>query len=207
MTSQLPNQVEGSASVTNASDPQRQLSRSPHPYHRNGSSVHIRVHDPPPLRSENGDPPVSAPKGIKSPKTSSDSGTEADDESTGILRGLPAPPLRPRKGLRSHRNGSEDDMDSWISIFQPLPALLGRSRPSSRGSRRSSVEDAELEAVGLRRQKLRREKRIEVLRRLSEVALLLSVGGVVSLPEGVREVAWAWRKGMLWLVCLRCGCI
>lgn len=54
----------------------RPFSRSPHPYTR--------------TRTRTSKPPS---------KTPSDSGTEADDESTGLLKGLPAPPARPRKGL------------------------------------------------------------------------------------------------------------
>lgn len=37
---------------------------------------------------------------------------------------------------------------------------------------------------------------MEVLRRLLEVALLVSVGVVVVRPADVRETAWVWRKGM-----------
>lgn len=39
------------------------------------------------------------------------------------------------------------------------------------------------------------EKRVEILRRLLEVALLVSVGVVVVRPADVREIAWVWRKG------------
>src|SRR3954451_14065609 len=78
----------------------RQFNRSPHPYHR---SQRIGSHTP----SEYGDHlhPLSY---SRSSRTPSDSGTEADDESTGILRGLPAPPLRPHKGLRSGEG------DPWL---------------------------------------------------------------------------------------------
>lgn len=59
--------------MKNAMQSTRPFSRSPHPYTRTPKS--------------------------RTSKTPSDSGTEADDESTGVLKGLPAPPARPRKGV------------------------------------------------------------------------------------------------------------
>ncbi|KAL4893855.1 hypothetical protein BDV59DRAFT_192965 [Aspergillus ambiguus] len=158
----------------------RQFARSPHPYHRRG----VRAAD---LRlTENGN--RSTPPHLQWPRTSSDSGTEADDESTGVLKGLPAPPLRPRKGLRSTWNGGVDTNDPWLPALHPWPSF---ARSASRSSRRSSSEDVEdAESVGKRR-------RIEVLRRLMETALLLSVGVVVLAPEHVRTRAWEWRTELL----------
>ncbi|PLB39851.1 putative phosphatidate cytidylyltransferase [Aspergillus candidus] len=155
-------------------DPLRRLSRSPHPYHRQGG----QCLDP---------QPTDRRTSLYTSKTSSDSGTEADDESTGLLRGLPAPPLRPRKGLRAV---GDYPHDSW------LPVLTRSTSRSSRSSRRSSSEEAELEACELR-EKESRKRRLEILRRLLETALLLSVGAVVLRPESVRAVAWAWRKELL----------
>jgi hypothetical protein len=43
--------------------------------------------------------------------------------------------------------------------------------------------------------KFRRTRRVEVLRRLLEAALLLSVGVVVLYQDGARSLAWTWRKG------------
>ncbi|KAJ5171736.1 hypothetical protein N7492_004329 [Penicillium capsulatum] len=161
----------------------RQFTRSPHPYHR---SRRVVSRTP----SEQGDRlhPYSY---SKSSRTPSDSGTEADDESTGILRGLPAPPLRPRKGLRSGGNGIVDT-DGWLPNLQPWPSFV---RQNSRGSRRSSEEEAEGDAIEARKQQ-QRNMRIEVLRRLLETVILLSVGGVVLLQREARSLAWNWRKGM-----------
>lgn len=151
-------------------DALRPFSRSPHPYHRKGSTKHPDHHQQRQPQKQ----PTRTPseRSLLSPhppwsRTSSDSGTEADDESTGVLRGLPAPPIRPRKGLRA-----EDSSVPWL----PLWSTLTKSTP------RVSKDVA--------------EKRVEVLRRLLEVALLVSVGVVVVRPEEVRELAWAWRKGM-----------
>ncbi|OGM40061.1 phosphatidate cytidylyltransferase [Aspergillus bombycis] len=164
-------------------DSLRDTSRSPHPYHRKGS----KRSEPHLLPTEGGDrlTPNSWPK------TSSDSGTEADDESTGILKGLPAPPLRQRKGLRSSFNDAAD-RDSWLPLLQPWSSL-GRS--TSRSSRQSSSEDTGTGRVGLRGKV--GKKRLEVLRRLLETGLLLSVGAVVLSQENTRSLAWAWRKELL----------
>lgn len=157
----------------------RPLSRSPHPYSRTGNhksknngSVHSNHHT--------------------QTRTSSDSGTEADDESTSLLKGLPAPPLRSRKGVRAGWNGASDH-DLWLPGLQRWPSF-GRS--TSRSSRRSSVGDNEAE-ISEMRDKARTKRRIEVVRRAMEAALLLSVGGVVLNQQSARALAWAWKKGML----------
>ncbi|KAF5855504.1 hypothetical protein ETB97_009097 [Aspergillus alliaceus] len=162
----------------------RQLTRSPHPYHRKGS----KRSEPHLLPTECGDRPTPT----YWPKTSSDSGTEADDESTGFLKGLPAPPLRHRKGLRSNLNGAADQHDLWLPLLQPWPSL---TRSTSRSSRRSSSEDTGARRVDLRGKA--GKKRVEILQRLLETGLLLSVGAVVLLQESARSLAWAWRKELL----------
>ncbi|KAJ5811880.1 hypothetical protein N7474_008181 [Penicillium riverlandense] len=176
-----------------AIDDLRCFTRSPHPYHLKSSASARRhgSHTPP---SEQGDllrPPSYYSS--KSSRTPSDSGTEADDESTGLLRGLPAPPLRPRKGLRVGTNGTVvADTDPWMPSLHPWPPLLVRTIP-----RKSSRWSSDTEAEGRmaeKRQMLNRKRRVEVLRRLLETALLLSVGGVVLLQRDARALAWAWRK-------------
>lgn len=161
----------------------RQFTRSPHPYHRSRRAASRTP-------SEQGDR-LNPHSYSKSSRTPSDSGTEADDESTGILRGLPAPPLRPRKGLRPGVDGVADT-DGWFPSLQPWPSFV---RQNSRGSRRSSGEEAEGDAIEAQKQR-RRKTRIEILRRLLETLILLSVGGVVLLQREARALAWAWRKGM-----------
>ncbi|PWY85974.1 hypothetical protein BO70DRAFT_386303 [Aspergillus heteromorphus CBS 117.55] len=166
---------KGLTSEAEAPDCPRQFSRSPHPYRRKGSHS-------------------SSLPGLHWPRTSSDSGTEADDESTGVLKGLPAPPLRPRKGLRAaHPRQLVAETDQWFPVLRPWPSI---TRSTSRSSRRSSGEEAEAKASGLREQ-ARRKRRIEVLQRLLETALLLSVGAVVLVQKDARSVAWAWRKELL----------
>ncbi|KAJ5340724.1 hypothetical protein N7541_009848 [Penicillium brevicompactum] len=173
-----------SLSPESFADDLRIFNRSPHPYHR---SQRLGSQTP----SEHGDGLQPLSSHTRSSRTTSDSGTEADDESTGILRGLPAPPLRPRKGLRSGDGAA--DVDPWLPSLQPWPAFV---RPALRSSRRSSEEELEEEAFQERRRS-RRERRVEVLRRLMEAALLLSVGGVVLYQEQARHLAWEWRKELV----------
>ncbi|KAL6231110.1 hypothetical protein BDW75DRAFT_221078 [Aspergillus navahoensis] len=143
---------------SDVADDLRSLSRSPHPHRCNGS-VHHHTRT----------------------RTSSDSGTEADDESTSLLKGLPPPPLRSRKGARP-----VGDNDFW------LPGLQ-RWRSTSRSSRRSSVGDNEADILEVKN-KIRAKRRVEIIRRAFEAALLLSVGGVVLGQETARSLAWAWKK-------------
>ncbi|KAJ5225491.1 hypothetical protein N7468_006716 [Penicillium chermesinum] len=159
----------------------RQFTRSPHPYRRSRRPLSRT-----PSEQASGLQPQSAYYS-KSSRTPSDSGTEADDESTGILRGLPAPPLRPRKGLRVGNGSAETD--GWLPTLHPWPSLVRRS---SRGSRHSSEEEAIEEAMEAK--KRGRKRRVEVLRRLLETALLLSVGAIVLLRRDSRMLAWEWRK-------------
>jgi hypothetical protein len=172
----------------------RRFTRSPHPYHLKSSTSarHHGSHTPP---SEHGDRLRPPSYFSKSSRTPSDSGTEADDESTGLLRGLPAPPLRPRKGLRTGANAgvADTDPDPWL----PWPPLLVRpiARKSSRWSSDTEAEGQTAEA----RQRLSWNRRVEVLRRLLETALLLSVGGVGLLQSDARLQAWGWRKGRIYL--------
>lgn len=172
----------------------RLFNRSPHPYHRSQ-----RLGSQTPSEYGEGLHPLSSH--TRSSRTTSDSGTEADDESTGILRGLPAPPLRPRKGLRSGDGAA--DVDPWLPSLQPWPAFV---RPALRSSRRSSEEEMEEEAFQERRRS-KRERHVEILRRLMEAALLLSVGGVVLYQDGARHLAWEWRKGYCSFCCTKRGCI
>ncbi|KAL1997932.1 hypothetical protein VTN02DRAFT_411 [Thermoascus thermophilus] len=164
----------------------RRFERSPHPYHRTSA----RLPDADSAPTDHGDVDRQTSRRWRTPKTSSDSGTEADDESTGLLKGLPAPPARPRKGLRVALNNGGEDPSLWVVPARPWPFYV-RSR--SRSSRRSSSEEAGTEADV--RERSARRRRVEVLRRLSETALLLSVGAVVFLREDVRLLALSWRRG------------
>ncbi|KAI9809805.1 MAG: hypothetical protein M1825_000238 [Sarcosagium campestre] len=187
------------------------LSRSPHPYHRrqlDRSSGTDSTDNPDSLS-----PPLVIPEvrsTVAAERTSdrsrhrwsrspSDSGTEADDESHALLKGLPAPPVRPRKGLRE-AHGS--DAESIISPL-PTPSLLGENNRSfsvlfgggaSGGSEVTGDEKAEARRAATTIQKRRRG---EFLRRVVELSLLLGIGFVVFRRSGASQKAFQWRTGML----------
>ncbi|EEA21846.1 phosphatidate cytidylyltransferase, putative [Talaromyces marneffei ATCC 18224] len=192
------------------------LSRSPHPYYRIGSKITPRERDDSLARSDyhqasdsgstNGNTKVGQRKKQRnsnrngngwsktSPRASSESGTEADDESTGLLKGLPAPPARSsRKGLRT--TAGRDDPLLWLQDDTPQTwSLFVRSpirqpkRSSSEESIRSSATYATVRGVVARR------RRNEIMRRVTETTLLLSVGVVVLLREDARSYACSWHK-------------
>lgn len=159
----------------------RQSSRSPHPYHRRSSRL-LEVDNG--GSTGNGGSFQGTPRSWRvTPRSSSDSGTEADDESTGILKGLPAPPTRPRKGLRGIRE-QDGSPDSGSALDQPW---LSQQKTRAR----DKVDAEALEA--LRRAKRRR--RVGLLRRLSETLLLLAVGCIVASRGEARTAAWEWSRG------------
>lgn len=192
------------------------LSRSPHPYYRISSKIANRERD----ESARSDYHQASDSGsIKgnsnvvqrkkqrnsnrngngwsktSPRASSESGTEADDESTGLLKGLPAPPIRSsRKGLRS--TAGRDDPLLWLQHETPQSWSLFVRSPVRQMKRSSSEESIRSNATyDTVRGVVARRKRNEVMRRVTETALLLSVGVVVLLREDARSYASSWHKG------------
>ncbi|KMU84190.1 phosphatidate cytidylyltransferase family protein [Coccidioides immitis H538.4] len=148
----------------------RRLSRSPHPYRRRRTEQ---------FGSETGSSEYSS-VWVKSRRTSSDSGTDADDEGNGVLKGLPAPPSR-RVTV-----GTDEDEGSEIS---------DRLRAIRRGRRKRSAESTEDQLVSLRqRGRSRRRWRVEVLRRLCETVWILTVAAAALLPQEVRSVVRDWRR-------------
>lgn len=193
------------------------LSRSPHPYYRISSKIINRERDDSPARSDyhqasdsgsiNDHSNVIQRKKQRnsnrngngwlrtSPRASSESGTEADDESTGLLKGLPAPPVRSsRKGLRSI--AGRDDPLLWLQDETPQSWSLFVRSPVRQPKRSSSEESMRSNATYTTvRGVVARRKRNEVMRRVTETALLLSVGVVVLLREDARSNASSWHKG------------
>ncbi|GAD98236.1 hypothetical protein AN1653.2 [Paecilomyces variotii No. 5] len=168
-------------------DQLRFFARSPHPYHRKSRTLRGSES---PSAEHDGIYDHAATYG-RTPRTSSDSGTEADDESTGVLKGLPAPPVRSRKGLRTGANIEEDSRLWFFTSYRDPPERRSRSR----SSRVSSSEDQETEAAV--EKETTRKTRVEVLRRVSETALLLSVGYITVLRDDSRQLAMTWKRELI----------
>lgn len=175
----------------------RALSRSPHPYHhlhaellhpseQVGTSLqksNPRLHS---TQNTDDDETWDSPR-----TTTSDSGTEADDEH--FLKGLPAPRLRPHKGLR--------DGDGSISAFAsplPSPAILREGEEKVLSGRKKGVPAAKQlgeDDPSKVAEKFRCKKRAEIRRRITEVLILGVVGAAVLSGDNVRTVLTKWRKG------------
>ncbi len=179
------------------------LSRSPHPYHRRrrgpskeSSSGTTTDHELLQVPSING-----TERGLehaahhnsdgrlrrKSSMFLTESGSEADDES--LLKGLPAPPLVQRKGLRG-AHGS--DMLSPVvtpgflnASNRSLSAEFRRARGERGGTPPESVAAAAVAAeVYKKAEAFRRRRRAELVRRVTEVTLVGALGGVVLCGNG-----------------------
>lgn len=111
----------------------------------------------------------------KNSTSPSGSGTEADDESGPFLRGLPAPPARLRKGLKN---------ETTLGTPSPLltPSYLDdekrRQTLEAQFKRRASPQShpsTDEETVRIR-EKFKKRRRAELLRRITETLLFLGVG-------------------------------
>ncbi|PMD34865.1 hypothetical protein L207DRAFT_638357 [Hyaloscypha variabilis F] len=182
----------------------RRLSRSPHPYFRQKFELAHPSEgfplvapptqsQPPPTRPEDEDEQNGSRPHSRSYResTNSDSGTEADDEH--FLKGLPAPKLRPHKGLR----GVEGSLSSSPS---PLlsPAILDEDPAKVRNYlRKASITILDDERVRKVAEKLRQKRRVEVLRRATEGAILVLVGSMLCCDLDVRKLLRLWRRELV----------
>ncbi|KAE8452508.1 hypothetical protein EG329_000411 [Mollisiaceae sp. DMI_Dod_QoI] len=184
----------------------RKLSRSPHPYHRQQfelpySSERFNTNAPPlrsPLHStQNKDDEEQERsrrtsedyKEVYKGSTGSDSGTEADDEH--FLKGLPAPKLRPHKGLR----GDASLSGSPSPILSP--AILDEDSPKSQGyMRQKKASTPALQSEDARKiaEKHRRKRKVEVIRRCSETSILFFLAAMLCCDPEVRKLLHFWRR-------------
>lgn len=190
------------------------LSRSPHPYHKNfsrgqqceladpKSSSSTTAADPRATRSTAGSRENEHDGGTyfdtdrkrrRSLSSLSESGTEADDESGGMLRGLPAPPLRLRKGLKKSQT---------IGTTSPLitPTYLDENdrndflaHPTKRLRKLQCPPPTDAEMLRIR-EKYTRRRRAELLRRVTETVLLGSVG-CITWAKGPESLFGVWKRG------------
>ncbi|KAK9443634.1 Dolichol kinase sec59 [Metarhizium brunneum] len=200
-----------SQNVTSASlapsDPEqhdalRALNRSPHPYHHQSSelphsSERFTTHDV--SRGSGNDgahlSPTRLPAFSKESSPGSESGTEADDEH--FLKGLPAPKTKLHKGLRDY-----DEPTSGFTTPAPSPAALDDDHIQAISQRLRPK-------VGQRKKRwldvLRRNRAL--VRRLTEVGLVGSLGFMVVTSSHVSPLFRVWRKdfellGLLYLTLL-----
>jgi hypothetical protein len=167
----------------------RSLSRSPHPYHRRGTSL-LTAQAP---GGRHGEPNGHATRS-QACNSSSESGTEADDERGRFLIGLPAPPMRLHKGLR---DVPFEDTTPHPSPLDTPPALEINNKQLEtqiRGKGDTLIVNggSELQTI---REKYTKRKRSEVVRRSTEAALFFAIGLVVSYEHLSEGRLLAWNSG------------
>jgi len=132
-------------------------------------------------------------------KSPSESGTEADDEGYVLFKALPAPPLRPRKGLRGR-------VETDLEAESPTPLLTPTQLEHD--ARRFSVDaikSLEGESAGtdeekrVARERFQRRRRAELTRRGCEVTLLGGIGVLVSFSGYGRAAIGKWERGSFFL--------
>ena len=185
----------------------QRLSRSPHPYHRQSDQLRrtsLVTQDQSLRGTPNLTPKTSqrlSPKHIpgyfddswerrKISTSSSDSGTEADDERPPLLKGLPAPNTRPRKGLRAVRGQDTDSLSSPFLTPSQLDERPGsltvglglENRLPTTNQGGASAEIAHLQDKNARR------RRAELIRRLLEGFILATVG-YISLKGSKGDIS------------------
>lgn len=197
------------ASVGGTISPEKglRLSRSPHPYHqryfvgqKNEGELqeldYIKVTTSPSgNKKDEASYFDSKHKRGRSWSSSSDSGTEADDESGsgGILRGLPAPPLRLRKGIKDSRGlGTCSPLLTPSYLDEPGHRFPYNKTQKQLGDEQSLLSDDE-ESVRVR-ERFTRRRRAEFLRRMTETLLLGSVG-CIACTKIFESVFRAWKRG------------
>ena len=185
----------------------QQLSRSPQPYHRRRST----------LLHHDGDLSLQSPNTLTIPSTSpqkpsklhteatyfdadhrkrrkhshpsSDSGTEADNERGSLLLGLPAPPVRLRKGLKGANNSETASPLLTPSYLDEEPRRLALKAQSSRQASLQNRVYTDEETAKLR-EKFTRRRRAELIRRTTETILIGFVGFIAFTYD------FGWLKNL-----------
>jgi hypothetical protein len=129
----------------------------------------------------------------------SESGTEADDEGCSLVKALPAPPLRPHKGLRDSRALGTD---KWASPLLTPTQIDDEGRKLSEGyftrtsetRRRGDVDRSDDEARAARQKYLQR-RRNELVRRTTETALLAGIAVLTVCGCDCWDKLLAWHRG------------
>jgi hypothetical protein len=153
---------------------ERRLSRSPHPYHRRGTSL-LTGH----VEGDKHEQPSNDRNGQTSSTSSNESGTDADDERGRFLKRLPAPPLRPHKGLRHTPFESPTPQPSPLDTPPAVENGDGQLTSQASHTKDQSIVDRGYELQTIR-EKYTKRKRSEVVRRITEIVLFFAIGIIVS---------------------------
>jgi hypothetical protein len=191
----------------------RVASRSPHPYHRR-SVLEGATRIKPDLASRSREVPFApkakrsihagdeqgltrrASRGNTRGSSPNESGTEADDEAISYIKALPAPPLRPRKGLKmalaSGIDGQMTPLLTPTAIDEEATRFDFPTTKSKKAGQERTTTDEELREA---RAKFVKRRRAELARRASEVLLLALIGMIILGNELVRSSIGHWQRG------------
>lgn len=176
----------------------RLLSRSPHPYHRqhfellHPADTLASPSRPPATTTATTLPPPDSRESLshsfrsftKESTPTSDSGTDADDEH--FLKGLPAPKAKLHKGLRGRNEAVSGTSTPLLS-----PAIL-----EDEGRKVPLVLKRDIFDRDIRNGAEKGRRRKELVRRSTELLLLVSLGRILySNPEVAARIR-LWKKGM-----------
>jgi hypothetical protein len=124
-----------------------------------------------------------------------ESGTEADDESISYIRALPAPPLRPRKGLKMGFDGQETPLLTPTAIDEEGARFDFPMTTSTKSKKTGADKTATGEELCEARAKFVKRRRAELARRASEVLLLALIGMFILGNEVIRSSIQPWHRG------------
>lgn len=176
------------------------LSRSPHPYHRRRKDA---TTDPATsVRSQLSPPDDPTATFVHS--SSTESGTEADDERGPILKGLPAPPLAVRKGLRGGTPVAPTPALSPLPT-PPISSANDGSAYFQKGKRGTEEHRQRQEEKRISREKYSMRRQAEIVRRSTECALLCCTAVVVCARPWSLGLLDRWLRELIWfLVVVTC---
>ena len=204
--------LKANADEDNHPNPTPRLSRSPHPYSKHKSDV-LQDNGNAATRLGNAvASPAEADYSLESEKnehtyfdadhrkrrkwtsSSSDSGTEADDErGRGSLLGLPAAPIRPRKGLKSPNGlGTESPLltPSYLDDESRRLDLKAQKKRCGSLQTQGCIDE---ETIKLR-QKFKQRRRAELIRRVSETTLIGAIG-FIACSRDIGRLLRQWVEG------------
>lgn len=208
---------DSDARLLMSSNQARRLSRSPRPYHRrklrpyyeangsyfaNAATESLALAERA-LSPSNFDSVVERHRELggrsrpKDSNSSSISGSEADDESPMLLKGLPPPPFASRKGLRATQGVDQESP----AVTPGLLSGVGRSLSAEFTRQQGALADQRdrSEATKKKVERFKRRRRGELVRRILETGLVGLVGGIVLRRDEVWQKAREMIGGIILL--------
>ncbi|CBX90153.1 similar to phosphatidate cytidylyltransferase [Plenodomus lingam JN3] len=187
--------------------------RSPHPYLRHKDEIWMDTPDSsqPPSQTPQSSPlhpsehMTSEEEGRKrrtsASQSPSESGSEADDEGYNLVKALPAPPLRLHKGLRDPQGpeaeGSATPLLTPTQIDDQGRKLSEEYFENGKTGLRSGKASFMDEEARVARQKYRKRRRMELIRRTTETAELAAIGLLTLHGCSCRSRLWEWHRELL----------